>query len=149
RRSGHVVLGALPSCGLTLVPIALSHLHEAYPGLTTRLVEAPNDELMRMVGTNQIEFAVATLPEATEVLVSLPLIEDWLCAVFPPGQPLDAKDRPPRLDVHRFDQMLLALASSAREQFERPVPNQRMNAATLLLYIVTQVGTAARLVRKA
>jgi len=143
-----VVLGALPSCGLTLVPIALSHLHEAYPGLTTRLVEAHNDELMRMVRTNQIEFAVATLPEATEVLVSLPLIEDWFCAVFPLEHPLGEQDRPTWLDIQQFDLILLSQGSSAREQFERSVPKHMMDAASPLRYDVTNVGTAARMVRK-
>lgn len=147
RRSGHVVVGALPSCGLTLMPIAFSHLHEAYSGLTTRLVEAHNDDLMRMVRTNQIEFAVATLPEPTEVLVSLPLIEDWFCAVFPIGHPLGEMGRPSWLDIQQFDLILLSQGSSAREQFERSVPKHILDSTSALRYDVTNVGTAARMVR--
>jgi|HigsolmetaGSP12D_1036236.scaffolds.fasta_scaffold01094_8 Transcriptional regulator len=147
-RRGHVVPGALPSCALTLFPVALGRLRKAYPGLTVRLVEAHNGELLQMVRTNQIEFAVATLPQAVPDLASLPLVEDWFCAVFPQEHPLADVTRPTWEDIQQFDLILLSQGSSAREQFERAVPRATLDGDGPLRYDVTNVGTAAGMVRE-
>src|SRR3546814_7541389 len=58
-RRGQVVVGALPSASLMLVPPTLSALRNSHPGLETKTVEAYNDELLNMLRTNQVEFAIA------------------------------------------------------------------------------------------
>jgi len=149
-RRGRVVLGALPSCGLTLVPVALYHLRQRHPAITVRLVEAHNDELLDMVRTNQIEFAIATAmqPDAPPELASQPLAEDGFCAVFPLSHPLADIERPTWRDIQDYDLILLSKGSSARTLFERAVPRPLGQHDVSLRYDVTHMGTAAGLARK-
>jgi len=80
-RRGAIVLGALPSTSLTLVPPALEALHRTHPALQVRVVEAHNAELISMLRTNQIEFALATLLDDSADFAFEPLIADAFCAV--------------------------------------------------------------------
>src|SRR5690606_14555096 len=88
-RRGNVALGALPSTALTLLPAAVGALSRLHPALKVRVVEAHDDELLAMLRTNQIEFAVAACPEPAPDLTFTPLAEDCFCAVYLAGHPLD------------------------------------------------------------
>ena len=89
-RRGSVVVGSLPSTSLTLVPPALRMLRAAHPTLRVRVVEAHNDDLVTMVRTNQIEFAIAAMLAPAADLAFQPLLEDAFAAVFPAGHELAA-----------------------------------------------------------
>ncbi len=78
-KRGAIVLGALPSTALTLIPATLGALQHKYPGLQIRVVEAHNDDLLAMLRTNQIEFALATLLGAAPDLDFQPLVADSFC----------------------------------------------------------------------
>jgi DNA-binding transcriptional LysR family regulator len=148
RRRGNVALGALPSIGLTLMPAAVSALHREHPALKVRVVEAHNDQLLAMVRTNQIEFAVATLTEPASDLSFSHLLDDCFCVVYPDGHPLQDIGRPRWRDVLRYDLILLAQGSSARQQFDRAVRGETVAADTGSRYDVTNMGTAAGMVRQ-
>lgn len=148
-RRGNVALGALPSAALSLLPAATGTLRLAHPALKVRVVEAHNDELVALLRTNQIEFAVAALAEPAPDLSFTPLGEDCFCAVFPAGHPLG--DAPGMLhwrDVLRFDLILLSQGSHARQQFDRAVRDEVGAPTTALRYDVTHMGTAAAMVRQ-
>ncbi len=148
-RRGSVALGALPSTALALLPAAVGMLSRAHPALKVRVVEAHNDELMAMLRTNQIEFAVGALPEPVSDLSFTPMAEDCFCAIFPAGHPLG--DAPGRLhwrDVLRYDLVLLSQGSNARQQFDRAVRDEVGAPVTALRYDVTNMGTAASMVRQ-
>lgn len=82
-RRGNVTLGALPSTALALLPVAVGALRQLHPALKVRVVEAHNDELVAMLRTNQIEFAVGALAEPAPDLSFTPLAEDC----FAPSTP--------------------------------------------------------------
>ncbi len=148
-RRGNVALGALPSTALSLLPPATGTLRLAHPALKVRVVEAHNDELVALLRTNQIEFAVAAQAEPASDLIFTPLGEDCFCAVYPAGHPLG--DKPGMLhwrDLLRYDLILLSQGSNARQQFDRAVRDEVNVSATALRYDVTNMGTAAGMVRQ-
>ncbi len=147
-RRGLIVLGALPSTALTLIPPALGLLRQAYPALQVRVVEAHNDELLSMLRTNQIEFALATLLEDAEDLSFEPLLQDVFCAVFPRGHELAKRRTVSWRDLLAYDLILLSHGSSARAQFERAVQGEGPASARASHYEVTNMTTAVRLVRR-
>jgi DNA-binding transcriptional LysR family regulator len=147
-RRGLIVLGALPSTALTLIPPALGLLRQAYPALQVRVVEAHNDELLSMLRTNQIEFALATLLEDAEDLSFEPLLQDVFCAVFPREHELAKRRSVSWRDLLAYDLILLSHGSSARAQFERAVQGEGQASARPSHYEVTNMTTAVRLVRR-
>lgn len=147
-KRGSVVLGALPSTSLTLIPPALRALRIEHPTLRVRVVEAHNDELVAMVRTNQIEFALATMLEPVVDLAFRPLIADSFCAVFPAGHELAARPNIYWRDLVPYDLILLSEGSSARTQFDLAVQTEAAAPAASSRYDVTHMTTAIGLVRQ-
>lgn len=147
-RRGSVVVGALPSTSLTLVPPALGLLRSAHPMLRVRVVEAHNDDLITMVRTNQIEFAVAAQWEPAADLAFQPLLEDQFVAVMPPDHELAARSRLHWRDLVPHDLILLSRGSSARDLFDESTGEQAETTTAASRYDVTHMSTAIRLVRQ-
>jgi LysR family transcriptional regulator, carnitine catabolism transcriptional activator len=147
-KTGTVILGALPSTAFALVAPALASLRIAHPALRARVIEAHNDELLSLLRTNQIEFALATLLEPAQDLVFQPVIEDCFCAVFPADHALAAHGRLVWKDLARHDLILLSKGSSARAQFDRALQLKSSPAGLTPRYDVTHIITAAAMVRR-
>lgn len=147
-RRGSVVVGALPSTSLTLIPPALRLLRTAHPTLHVRVVEAHNDDLVTMVRTNQIEFAIAAQLGPAADLAFQPLIEDTFAAVFPAGHELAARPRLRWRDVVPHDLILLSRGSSVRELYDEATHEEAEATAAASRYDVTHMTTAIRLVRQ-
>lgn len=147
-KRGSVVLGALPSTSLTLIPPALRRLRVAHPTLRVRVVEAHNEELVFMVRTNQIEFALAARPEQAADLHFQPMVEDTFTAVFPAGHELAARSTLRWRDVVPYDLILLSRGSSVRAQYELAAKAETQAPAAASRYDVTHMTTATELVRQ-
>lgn len=147
-RRGSVVMGALPSTSLTLIPPALRLLRTAHPTLRIRVVEAHNDDLVAMVRTNQIEFALAAMLGPAADLAFQPLLEDAFAAVFPAGHELADRPRLHWRDVVPHDLILLSRGSSVRELYDEAVLDQPEATAAASRYDVTHMTTATGLVRQ-
>ncbi len=147
-RRGNIVLGALPSTALTLAPPAVGRLRQLHPALTVRVVEAHNDELLAMLRTNQIEFALAAQTEPAPDLRFHPLVADCFCAVYPAGHALAGLPAVRWRDVLRYDLILLSQGSNARQQFDRALREDAGAGAAAPVYDVTNMGTAAGMVRQ-
>ena len=147
-RRGSVVVGSLPSTSLTLVPPALRMLRAAHPTLRVRVVEAHNDDLVTMVRTNQIEFAIAAMLAPAADLAFQPLLEDAFAAVFPAGHELAARPRLHWRDVAPHDLILLSRGSSVRELYDEAMEDRPSTATAATRYDVTHMTTAIRLVRQ-
>ena len=147
-RRGSVVVGALPSTSLTLVPPGLRLLRSAHPMLRVRVVEAHNDDLVTMVRTNQIEFAVAAQWEPAADLAFQPLLEDVFAAVMPEQHELAARSRLYWRDLVPHDLVLLSRGSSARDLFDEATGERTETGAAASRYDVTHMTTAVRLVRQ-
>lgn len=147
-RRGSVVVGSLPSTSLTLVPPALRMLRAAHPTLRVRVVEAHNDDLVTMVRTNQIEFAIAAMLGPAADLAFEPLLEDAFAAVFAASHELAARPRLYWRDVAPHDLILLSRGSSVRELYDEAMEDQPTTATAASRYDVTHMTTAIRLVRQ-
>lgn len=145
-RRGAVVLGALPSTSMTLVPPTLGALRRRHPALQIRVVEAHNDELIAMLRTNQLDLALATLLLQAPDLAFQRLVSDVFCAVYLPGHPVGALETLHWQDLVPHDLVLLSQGSSAREQFDRAIMTDESIAG--LRYDVTHMTTALLLVRQ-
>ncbi len=145
-RRGSVVVGALPSTALTLIPPALGQLRKGHPALQIRVVEAHNDELIAMLRTNQVEFALATMLVDVPDLEFIPLASDVFCAVYPPDHAIAALESLTWKDLVALDLVLLSHGSSARSMFDRSIAAD--DSATGLRYDVTHMTTSVLLVRQ-
>lgn len=145
-RRGQVVLGALPSISLTLVPRTLVKLRAAHPALRVRVMEAHNDELTSLIRTNQVEFALASRIDDTSELAFDPLMIDTFCAVFPTGHALNDVPVLTWKELVAHDLVLLSRGSSARWMFEKALRLQSLEPR--LHYDITHMASAIVLVRQ-
>jgi LysR family carnitine catabolism transcriptional activator len=147
-RRGSTVMGALPSTSLTLIPPTLAALRATHPALRVRVVEAHNDELIAMLRTNQIEFALATMLEPVADLAFEPLLDDAFLAVVPLSHPLAARSALYWRDLLPHDLILLSQGSSMRQQFDRTTQSDAVGTAASAHYDVTHMTTAVGMVRQ-
>lgn len=145
-KRGAIVLGALPSISLTLIPPTLGELRRSHPGLQTRVIEAHNNDLIAMVRTNQLDFALATLLDPPADLSVEPLLPDSFFAVYPPKHPIALLKELRWKDLVCHDLILLSQGSSARALFDRA--NLTQHGGQGLRYDVTHMTTAVNLVRQ-
>lgn len=145
-RRGSVVVGALPSASLTIIPPTLGQLRRKHPALQIRVVEAHNDELIRMLRTNQVEFALATTLADVPDLEFLPLVADAFHVVSAPDHPIAQIPAPGWNALIPHDLVLLSQGSSARAQFDRAITSDSSLAG--LRYDVTHMITAVLLIKQ-
>jgi len=145
-RLGSVVVGALPSCALALVPSVISRLKAAHPNLGIRLVEAHDSELVTMLRTNQVEFGVASQQPTSADLDFEHLLDDTFVLLHPPCHPITRVSEPGWADLVAHDLILLSKGSNWRAQFERAVSD--MSAAPGARFDVTHMATAVHMVRQ-
>lgn len=145
-RRGSIVLGALPSTALTLIPPTLGALRAGHPDLKIRVIEAHNDTLIAMLRASQVEFVLATLFTDAPDLKFLPLVQDVFCAVYPPDHPVASLPALYWRDLVAHDLVLLSRGSSARNQFEGAIRDEAV--APGLRFDVTHMTTAALLARQ-
>ncbi|TFV52515.1 LysR family transcriptional regulator [Blastococcus sp. TF02A-35] len=90
-RAGRVRLAAFPSASATLVPRAMRQLAERFPELQVRLTEADPAVARQLLLAGEVDlallFAYDEEGESFEDLVTLPLADDPIRAVLPPGHP--------------------------------------------------------------
>jgi LysR family carnitine catabolism transcriptional activator len=147
-KRGSIVMGALPSTSLTLIPPALAALRVTHPTLRVRVVEAHNDELISMLRTNQIEFALATMLEPMPDLPFKALLDDTFMVVLPVTHKLAARSALYWRDVLAHDLILLSQGSSVRAQFDRATQGEPAASPSSSHYDVTHMTTAVGLVRQ-
>lgn len=147
-RRGSVVVGSLPSASLTLVPPALRLLRAAHPTLRVRVVEAHNDDLVTMVRTNQVEFAIAAQLGPAADLAFRPLVDDVFAAAFPAEHELASRSRLRWSDLVPYDLILLSRGSSVRDLYDQATQDQAEASTAASRYDVTHMTTAIRLVRQ-
>lgn len=89
RVTGTLRLASFPSVTARLVPALLRTFGERHPHVTTRLFEGTDQEVRAWLDAGAAEVAVVTLPAPG--LDTVPLAEDEMLAVLPPGHRLSAR----------------------------------------------------------
>ncbi len=92
-RSGHTRIGCGPSEATRLLPIALSRLREAEPGIGVTILYGLNEALMPMVKHGEVDFALSSIPARCldSDLRQLRLHEDRAAVIARRGHPLLAR----------------------------------------------------------
>src|SRR3546814_8846203 len=101
-----------------LVPSTLSALRNSHPGLETKTVEAYNDELLNMLRTNQVEFAIAADLGNMSDMAFEPLVDDAFCVVFPPEHPIGERSSITWRDLTAYPLVLLSPGRSEEHTSE-------------------------------
>lgn len=92
-RSGSFTLSSFPSASATLVPVVLSNLRDARPGLRISYVEAEPPQALELLRDRRIDAALTCTypgerPSSGSTLQRLPLFSDPLRVIMPTSHPL-------------------------------------------------------------
>lgn len=93
RRRGRVTVAALPSIAATLLPKAIAELSARHPQITVSLRDDVADQILARVRSGEVDFGVGATDMADSQLVTTPLIEDVMVAVFDPTHALAGRRR--------------------------------------------------------
>lgn len=89
--AGRLELVAIPTLAIDLVTPLVARFRAAHPGVQVRIREpAPEEEVFEVVLQGRAELGLCTLPVPGAGLVVIPVEEQELVVVLPPGAPGDA-----------------------------------------------------------
>jgi DNA-binding transcriptional LysR family regulator len=92
-RRGHVTIGATPSLGVTLLPIALARFHHRYPGISITIVERNSVVLLEALESAALDLALVIMAQPRPMLDSVALAVEQLVVVVSRDYPLAQRDR--------------------------------------------------------
>lgn len=90
RRRGVVRLAVLPSVASGLLPAAIARLQARHPNLQVRVREAVTGQVYELVRAGQVDLGIATDLQPGPEFTLLPLFEDRIMAMLPPGHAMAA-----------------------------------------------------------
>lgn len=90
RRSGTIRIGTFSSVAVQWLPGMMKAFEEQYPETSFRLYNGDYHDVERWVAEKEVDLAFVTLP-IRAVCSTIPLMEDPLLAVLPPGHRLAKK----------------------------------------------------------
>ena len=111
---GRIVFSSLPSVAFGLVTMALARFTKEHPGITARLIEDQDSNIVEKVLHREVDFGIGTLKTPHEELSFRELLPDELQAVFPLRHPLRLKRRLSWRDLASAPLVLLPKQSSVR-----------------------------------
>lgn len=111
---GRIVFSSLPSVAFGLVTMALARFTKEHPGITARLIEDQDSNIVEKVLHREVDFGIGTLKTPHEELSFRELLPDELQAVFPVRHPLRLKRRLSWRDLAAAPLVLLPKQSSVR-----------------------------------
>ncbi len=85
-KRGRLVVGAIDAAGIDLLPPILKSYHERYPGVELLIRVEPSGTLVEALAAGKMDCAVITLPAPRGDLDVVPLIEETLVLLAPPGE---------------------------------------------------------------
>ena len=107
RRVGRVSLGASDTVCLYLLPQILRQFIQKYPGIELRLFTQISRRVLDLIGADEIDLGIVTLPVAVDGLEARKLYEDRFVLVFPPGHAFERRRHLRLADLH--DQPIIHL----------------------------------------
>lgn len=119
RRSGRLVVGAMPLCRALLLPAAIAQLMSEAPEAMIDVLEGSRRELVEPLRDGVIDVMIGALrPEIGADLAQLPLFTDRLIVVGRAGHPLAGRRAVSRDDLARFPWVAGRLATPLRALWE-------------------------------
>lgn len=145
-RRGILVLGALPSVAMALIPRTLRVLQQTHPSLQIRVVEAHNEDILSMLRTNEVEMSLGTLLTPVPDITFHDVIEDRFVVVYSSLYHSALPDPMTWHELVSHDLILTSKGSTPRAQYERAVADVSVRTASH--YDVTHMTTAVEMVRQ-
>lgn len=84
-RGGVLALGCPPHVALTALPPALAAFHRAHPGVSVRIRELPQAEVLEGIRRQELDFGIGPRPADAPSLDFAPLLEEEILALAPPA----------------------------------------------------------------
>jgi DNA-binding transcriptional LysR family regulator len=136
-RRGHVMVGATPSLGATLLPRVLARFHEHHPDITLSVFERHSDDLAELLESGSLDLALAILPMRRGSLEHTVLAIEEIVVMVRSDHPFAAQDEV-RLDQLRDEPLIMFregynLRSATLGAFERAgfVPHVALDGAEI------------------
>lgn len=145
-KRGSLVLGALPSMAIRLIPPTLKELQKSHPTLQIRVIEVHNDVMLEMLQTNEVELGLGTLLSDVPGMAFKPVAEDRFVVLCPHSYRGRLPARMTWRDLAPHDLILTSQGSTPRTQFERA--GGQATSQTRSRYDVTHMITAVQMVRQ-
>lgn len=145
RRTGRVVVAALPSLAATLVPGVVSRLRDRHPGIAVAVRDGLAERTLAAVRSGDVDLALTSAPPPDRELAFAPLLADRMMAVMPRAHPL-ARARSVRLaDLLDGPLVLMDRDSSVRKLVD--AASASLGRLSEPAYEVAFMSTAIGLVR--
>ncbi|MES2979754.1 MAG: LysR substrate-binding domain-containing protein [Pseudomonadota bacterium] len=82
---GHISFACVPTVASTRLPRILLEFARKYPGISVRVRELTNDDLLEVVRRREVDFGIGPIPERKGELEFAPIFVDEYCALLPKG----------------------------------------------------------------
>ncbi len=140
---GHLSFACVPTVAGTTLPPLLVAFAQLYPGVTVRVRELAQPELLQSVRRREVDFGIGLAPERPGELDARALFDDPYVAVVPAGHPAAGKASITLRELARM--RLLALGTS---QFRRDLQDalDREGLAPDMGYEFTHVATVVAMI---
>jgi DNA-binding transcriptional LysR family regulator len=128
--SGSVSVGAIAGPAMTLLPLALAQLAQAYPLLRVSLLVEGSDVLLERLAQNRLDLLVARLFARHDKrnLHYEALAEEQICAIVRPGHPVLSLPKPGLAELAAAGWILPPSGSVLRHRFELMFQNAGLEA---------------------
>lgn len=142
-QQGHLAFACVPTVASTRLPTLLTQFAKKYPGISIRVRELGQPDLLEAVRRREVDFGIGPPPEKPGELESQLLFEDAYIALMPATSPAARKSAITLRELLRSP--LLALGASQLERHLKRVL-QEQAPGTELNYEFTHVSTMIAMV---
>jgi DNA-binding transcriptional LysR family regulator len=140
-----VRLACLPSCAASLLPEAMRRFKAQRPDAAFVLEDGLNARVRELVRQGKVDFGICVDDGSDGDLLSEPLFEDHLQAVFPSGESFEAGASIDVAELIQHPLIMTNQSSSVRAQVERAFAARGLTATPA--YEVNYMASAVALVR--
>ena len=140
--SGEIVVASVPSLASSLVWPVMSQFKELYRGLTVKLFDGDEQNVVHRVRTRQADFGLCGRLMDNPDLKFQPLVRDDFCAIFPQGHPLGDMPRVRLRDLKSHPFLCMGRDTGVRHALENALVRSdlRFNVLCELEQISTLSG---------
>lgn len=142
-QQGHLSFACVPTVASTRLPALLVEFSRLYPGITVRVCELTQPEMLEAVRRREVDFGIGPAPDRLGEIDMRPLFEDDYVAVLPASHPAASKTS---ITLRELSKMrMLALGTS---QFRKHLHDslEAEGLAPDLGYEFTHVSTTVAMI---
>lgn len=86
-KRGHVTIAMIDALARGVIPAAIQSIQTRYPGITFDLRVAANDQVRRMIASNEVDFGILFYPESYREITVRAFVDVHLGFITPAGHP--------------------------------------------------------------